>query len=246
MRVLILGAGVSGHTAALLLRKRLPRAHEVVVVTPNSKWNWIPSNIWVGVGVMQPEQVTFELAPIYAKEGITFHQAKAIELHPEGNATHAGPYVVAESTAKDSAGQRLELPYDFLINATGPRLNFGATPGLGPEGHSLSVCTYQHAAQTAQALDALVEQMKKGERKTIVVGTGHGTCTCEGAAFEYIFNLEFELRRRGVREQARLVFLTNEAELGDFGVGGLHLKMGGYVTPSRVFTESLFVERGVE
>jgi sulfide:quinone oxidoreductase len=246
MRVLILGAGVSGHTAALLLRKRLPRAHEVVVVTPNSKWNWIPSNIWVGVGVMQPEQVTFELAPIYKKEGITFHQAKATELHPEGNATHAGPYVVAESTAKDTAGQRLELPYDFLINATGPRLNFGATPGLGPEGHSLSVCTYQHAEQTAQALDVLVEQMKKGEKKTIVVGTGHGTCTCEGAAFEYIFNLEFELRRRGVREQARLVFLTNEAELGDFGVGGLHLKMGGYVTPSRVFAESLFVERGVE
>ena len=95
-------------------------------------------------------------------------------------------------------------------------------------------------------LDALVAEMKKGQKKTIVVGTGHGTCTCEGAAFEYIFNLEFELRRRGVRDQARLVFLTNEAELGDFGVGGLHLKMGGYVTPSKTFTESLFVERGVE
>ncbi len=36
-----------------------------------------------------------------------------------------------------------------------------------------------------------------------LVGVGHGTCTCEGAAFEYIVNLEFELRNRGVRDQAR-------------------------------------------
>ena len=220
MRVVILGAGVSGHTAALLLRKQLSREHEVAVVTPNSKWNWIPSNIGVGTGTMTPE------------------------LHPEGDASHPRPYIVAESTGTDTRGQRVELDYDYLINATGPRLNFGATPGLGPDGHSVSVCTYQHAAHASQTLDALVAEMKQGAKKTLVVGTGHGTC--EGAAFEYIFNLEFELRKRGVRDQARLVFLTNEAGLGDFGVGGLHLKMGGYVTPSKVFTESLFVERGVE
>ncbi len=246
MRVLVLGAGISGHTAALLLRKQLPKAHEVVVVTPNSRWNWIPSNIWVGTGTMTKEQVTFELGPIYAKKGIVYHQAKATELHPEGGGPHAKPYVVAEGTGEGNRGERLELEYDYLINATGPRLDFGATPGLGPEGHSVSVCTASHAEQANGQLDTLVEQMKQGAKKTFVVGMGHGTCTCEGAAFEYIFNLEFELRKRGVREQARLVFLTNEAELGDFGVGGMQLKMGGYVAPSHVFTESLFVERGVE
>ena len=49
-RVVILGAGISGHTAALVLRRRLAPEHEVLVVTPNRQWNWIPSNIWVGVG----------------------------------------------------------------------------------------------------------------------------------------------------------------------------------------------------
>jgi len=44
-RVVVLGAGISGHTAALHLRRSLGKGHEVVVVTPNSKWNWIPSNI---------------------------------------------------------------------------------------------------------------------------------------------------------------------------------------------------------
>ena len=35
-RVVVLGAGISGHTAALHLRRKLDRAHEVVVVSPNS------------------------------------------------------------------------------------------------------------------------------------------------------------------------------------------------------------------
>jgi sulfide:quinone oxidoreductase len=248
MRVVILGAGISGHTAAMLLRRRLPKAHEVVVVTPNSKWNWIPSNIWVGVGKMTVDDVTFALAPVYAKHKVRYEQAKATELYPEGRPGHAQPYIVAERTDAARAGERLELDYDYLINATGPRLNFGATPGLGPDGggHSLSVCTAAHAAETSTRLDALIEEMRGGATKTLVVGMGHGLCTCEGAAFEYIFNLEFKLRQAGVRDQARLIFLTNEAELGDFGVGGLQLKMGGYIAPSQVFTESLFIERGVE
>ena len=75
-RVVILGGGVSGHTAATFLAKWLGRDHEVVVVTPNSKWNWIPSNIWVGVGGMSKEEVIFELAPVYEKAGVDYRQQK--------------------------------------------------------------------------------------------------------------------------------------------------------------------------
>ncbi|MGD0607763.1 MAG: hypothetical protein ABSA53_29780 [Streptosporangiaceae bacterium] len=53
-RVVILGAGISGHAAALHLRRLLGTGHEVVVVSPNADCNWIPSNIWVGVGRMPP------------------------------------------------------------------------------------------------------------------------------------------------------------------------------------------------
>ena len=246
MRILILGAGVSGHTSAFLLRKMLSKEHEIIVVSPNSKWNWIPSNIWVGIGHMTAEQVTFELKPVYKRMKIKYIQAKAIEIFPEGSSDSVRPFVKIESTEKESLGKVSDIDYDFLINATGPRLNFAATPGLGPEGFSHSVCTFDHAVQTAHELDQLVEEMKKGAEKTFVVGTGHGMCTCEGAAFEYVFNLEFELRKRGVRDKAKVVFITNEAELGDFGVGGLNFQVGGYTTPSKVFAESLFVERSVD
>ena len=85
-----------------------------------------------------------------------------------------------------------------------------------------------------------------GERRRFLVGVGHGTCTCEGAAFEYIVNLEFELRARGVRDRAEIIWITNEYELGDFGMGGMYLKRAGYVTPSSIFNASLFAERGID
>jgi sulfide:quinone oxidoreductase len=110
----------------------------------------------------------------------------------------------------------------------------------------LSVCTYSHAAHTAKVLDEAVARMRKGEKQTLLIGTGHGNCTCQGAAFEYMFNVEFELRRRGVRDKAKMVWISNEQELGDFGMGGMYIKRGGYITHSRVFTESLFTERNVE
>jgi sulfide:quinone oxidoreductase len=134
----------------------------------------------------------------------------------------------------------------FSSMPRGPKLNFGATEGLGLEKNSLSVWAPGHAAETATVLLELIQRMKRGESKRFVVGTGHGNCTCQGAAFEYAVNLEFELRAHGVRDKAEIVYLSNEYELGDFGMGGIHIRRGGYVTPSKIFTESLFAERGLD
>ena len=144
-RVVILGAGISGHTAALHLKRRLKGAHEVIVVSPNADWNWIPSNIWVGVGRMTPAQVTFPLRPVYRRKGIDFRQARAIAIRPEGDAESESGSVEIVYTDPARSGQDERLTYDFLINATGPKLNFAATPGLGPDGNSLSVCTASDA-----------------------------------------------------------------------------------------------------
>ncbi len=245
--VVILGAGISGHTAARYLNKWVGDKHRIVVVSPNAKWNWIPSNIWVGVGQMDEDDVTFDLAAIYAKTRVDFRQAKALAIHPEGDAQSERAYVTIEYTDAGRAGRQDRVEFDFLINATGPKLNFGATPGLGPEhGNTVSVCTADHAVEANEKLQHAVEAMRRGEKRTMVIGTGHGTCTCQGAAFEYIFNVDHVLREAGVRDKARIVWLSNEYELGDFGMGGVHITRGGYVTNGKTFTESLMVERGIE
>ncbi len=252
-RLIVLGGGVSGHTAATFAAKWLGLSHEVVVVTPNSKWNWIPSNIWVGVGEMKKDDVTFDLAPVYEKAGITYHQAKALSIHPDGREGSEKAYVTIESTKKEDNGKTRELEYDYLINATGPKLNFGATEGLGVGTtmgeHTVSVCTADHATHAAHELKKLIDEMKsmpKGEKKNILIGTGHGMCTCQGAAFEYIFNVEKTLRNEGVRNKANMIWISNEQFIGDFGMGAMHVDKGGYRTHSKVFTESLFAERGLQ
>jgi sulfide:quinone oxidoreductase len=245
-RIVVLGAGISGHTAALHLRRLLGKSHQVIVVSPNSKWNWIPSNIWVGVGRMTAEQVTFPLAPIYRRKGIEFHQALATALYPEGSSKSALPHVAIKYTNPSRLNETTTLTYDYLINATGPKLNFAATSGLGPDANTLSVCTAPHATEAAARLGEAIEKMKNGQRQRLVIGVGHGTCTCEGAAFEYTFNVEHELRAEGVRDLADVTYLTNEYELGDFGVGGMTFTQHGFETTSKLWTESLFRERGVK
>lgn len=244
-RIVILGAGVAGHTAAQHLKRLLGRKHQITVVSPNSKWNWIPSNIWVGVGRMTASQVTFPLAPIYKRKGIEFFQAKAFEIWPEGSSGHEKPFVRIEHTAQDPRGTIQDVEYDYLINATGPQLRFDLTPGLGPDGNSVSVCTYGHALEAAKDLKATIQRLKQGHRQTLIVGMGHGTCTCEGAAFEYTFNVDHELRRAGVRDLADLVYLTNETELGDFGVGGIDFEMQGQRVTAEQWMNGIFAQHGV-
>lgn len=245
-RVVILGAGVAGHTAALHAKRKLGADHEVVVVSPNSQWNWIPSNIWVGVGRMSKKNVVFPLAPIYRRKRIAFKQALAVSIWPDGDAEDSRGVVDIRYTSRSRAGQTERIRYDYLINATGPQLRFEMTPGLGPDaGNTLSVCTPDHAIEAAKELQRVIQRLRAGERQTLVVGTGHGTCTCEGAAFEYTFNVDHELREAGVRDRADLVYLTNEPKLGDFGVGGMVFNEKGCRVTSAQWMESLFHERSV-
>ena len=67
-------------------------------------------------------------------------------------------------------------------------------------------------------------------------------CTCQGAAFEYIFNVEHEIRKAGLRDMADIQWISNESFMGDFGMGGLHMKVGGYVVSSRILY-GIFVRR---
>jgi len=112
------------------------------------------------------------------------------------------------------------VEYDYLINATGPKLNFAATEGLGPDGHTVSVCTYGHAAHAWEKLQESLDKMAKGEKQRFVIGTGHPMATCQGAAFEYALNVAFEINKRKLMHLAEITWITNEYELGDFGMGG--------------------------
>ncbi len=245
-KIVVLGAGISGHTAAAYLSKWLGKNHDVIVVTPNFWYQWIPSNIWVGVGRMTVDQVRFKLGPLYKKWGIDYRQAKAVSVHPEGNSKNDSGFVTIEYTNEEKLGQTEEVSYDFLVNATGPKLNFETTEGLGPENNTVSVCTYSHASEAWEKLQESIKKMENGEKQRFLIGTGHPMATCQGAAFEYILNVDYEIKKRKLSHMAEITWISNEYELGDFGMGGAFIKKGGYVTSTKVFTESFFVQRGID
>lgn len=246
-KIVILGAGISGHVAAAHLRRKLSKKHEVLVVSPNSNYQWVPSNIWVGIGKMKPKDVLFPLAPLYKKKGIEYKQAKAIAFHPEGDKTEEKPYVLAEYVVGDKKGTQEKVTYDYLINATGPKLNFSATEGLIPgENKTFSVCTYDHADHAWHGLEKLIQEMKDGKKAKVLIGTGHAKSTCQGAAFEYILNVEKELCKHGVRENVEITWISNEYKLGDFGMDGMLLSYGGINMKSNEMVEMIFEDRGIK
>ena len=246
MKVVVLGAGVSGHTAVSYLRRNLSKEHDVVMVSPNSNYQWIPSNIWIGIGRMKPKQSIFPLAPLYKKKNIEYIQAKAVSFHPEGDVEVDKGYVKATYVVGEKKGKSVKIEYDYLVNATGPKLNFEGTQGLKPGTFgTTSVCTYDHAQHAWNDLKKLIERMKKGEHVKILIGTGHAKSTCQGAAFEYIMNVEQELHRYKVRDKATVTWISNEYEVGDFGMDGLTVKMGSKLMSSKDLIEMVFADRGI-
>lgn len=234
-KIVVIGAGFAGHTAALYLGDALGKQHDVTMINMSDRFAYVPSWVWVGIGRMDVEKTRFPLKPVYDKKNVNFIHRKAVEIHPDEQ------FVVAEQ--RDGSGGRMQVDYDYLVIATGPKLDFEATPGLGPDlENTYSICTAAHAVQARDKYLEAVERMKRGERQKIVIGTGHGAATCEGAAFEYIANVHKDLVRRGVRDKADLTYLTNEPALGDFGVRGVAIKRNGRVVTSEEFITAAFKE----
>ncbi len=239
-KIVIVGAGFAGHTAALYLGDKLGKKHTVTMINRHESFAYIPSWIWVGVGHMKPEKTTFKLAPVYKRMNVHFIHGAATTVHPD-----EGEQFVQVNKAN---GDIARVEYDYLLIATGPKLNFAGTPGLGPDqgGHTYSVCSLPHVLETRDKYLELVERMKKGEKFKMVFGTGHPGATCQGAAFEFIVNVHKDLVKQGIRDKAELVWLSNEPALGDFGVHGIQAKYQGDLLSSEDFIKAIFENHDIK
>jgi sulfide:quinone oxidoreductase len=92
----------------------------------------------------------------------------------------------------------------------------------------------------------MVKRMESGEKIKMVIGTGHGMCTCQGAAFEYIHNIAFDLEERGLSDKADITWISNEQAMGDFGVGGMVIEKAGHMVSGKIFAESSMLEKGIK
>ncbi|MDA3888480.1 MAG: FAD/NAD(P)-binding oxidoreductase [Allgaiera sp.] len=200
--IVVLGAGLGGSIMAYELKDQIRSEDTITVVTKDPVYHFVPSNPWVAVGWRKPDDISIDLTKTLASKGIAFKPVAAEKLHPEENRI-----ALVDGTS---------ISYDYLVIATGPELAFDEIEGLGPHGgHTQSVCHVDHAAR---AHDAFEEFCKNPG--PIIVGAVQGA-SCYGPAYEFIFILETELRRRKIRDKVPMTFVTSEPYVGHLGLDGV-------------------------
>lgn len=199
-KIVILGGSFGGLTAAFELKRLLGGKADVTLLSDSESFVFVPSLPWLGMGWRRAEDITLPLKPIVESKGISF--------------AHAEAKGVDADSAKVFTGEG-EIPYDYLIIATGPALAFSEVPGLGPEvGHTECIFTLPQAERAKPAWDKFLENPGP-----LAVGSVQGV-SCFGPPYEYAFEADMELRRRKLRHKSPIFFITSEPYIGHFGIGG--------------------------
>ncbi len=201
-RIVVIGAGLGGMAAAYELRETLGKGHQISVVGLGDRFSFTPSNPWLAVGWRKPEEITLDAGKHLGKKDIAFHDSGAQRIDADARQVHTG------------AGETLD--YDYLLICTGPKLAFEEVPGSGPDGgYTQSVCTTAHAQQTWTAYEDFVKHPGP-----VVIGAVQGA-SCFGPAYEFAMILDADLRKRKLRDQVPMTFVTSEPYIGHMGLGGV-------------------------
>lgn len=199
-KVLVLGSNFAGLTAALSVVHELDGDVDVTVVSASDRFLFTPSLIWVPFGKRTPRHITFPVAPTLETHGVHFVHTEATEIDPDTKT------VTAAGT---------EYSYDYLVVATGYRNDFDVVPGLGPDGNASTITTVAGALEAGRAWERYLR-----DPGDIVIGATQGA-GCFGAAYEFLFNTSYRLRKAGLKGKVQLTYVTAEPFLGHFGIGGL-------------------------
>jgi sulfide:quinone oxidoreductase len=199
--IVILGAGIGGMPMAFEMRESARAEDHITVVSNTPNFHFVPSNPWVAVNWRTRADIELPIEPILRKKNIDFIPVAAKRVHP------------GEDRIELEDGRSID--YDYLVIATGPKLAFDEINGMGPKGHTQSVCTVDHAVTSNDNWQAFVK-----DPGPIVVGAVQGA-SCYGPAYEFAMIMETDLRRRKLRDKVPITFVTAEPYIGHLGLGGV-------------------------
>ena len=199
--VVVIGAGTGGVPAAYEIKAKVGSEHAVTLINAGPNFQFVPSNPWLAVGWREASAITVPLEAHLAKKDIKFIAQAVDQIQPEHN-----QLILANGET---------VNYDYLVIATGPKLAFDEVPGLGPNGHTHSICTLEHALKARSAYEKFLEHPG-----AVVVGAAQGA-SCFGPAYEFALILDADLRKRRLRDKVPMTFVTSEPYIGHMGLGGV-------------------------
>jgi sulfide:quinone oxidoreductase len=193
--------------------------HQVTLISDKSEFTFIPGLIPVALNLKPLDHVQLKLEQLCKKHHVHWVSGKVTALDPHQK------QITVEGNNK--------VNYDYAVIATGASLAFDEVAGLGPHGgYTQSVCTPEHALT---AREAWLKFLKNPGPMVVGAMPGAG---CFGPAYEFILMADWELRRRGLREQVSLTYITPEPYAGHLGVSN--------VKNAKELTQKLMRERGID
>ncbi|MBI4083649.1 MAG: NAD(P)/FAD-dependent oxidoreductase [Candidatus Lambdaproteobacteria bacterium] len=191
--VVVLGGGVGGLVTANTLRKLLPRQHRVVLVEREANHLFAPSLLWLMTGRRSAGNISRPLERLRRK-GIEVVRGEIRRIDPDARRVSVN-------------GETLHG--EHLVIALGAELAPEAIPGLPEAGHNF------YTLAGAESLRDALHSFRSGR---LVVLTAAPAYKCPAAPYEAAMLLEYDCRRRGVRDQVQVELYA--AEPGPMGVAG--------------------------
>ncbi|MBI4196032.1 MAG: NAD(P)/FAD-dependent oxidoreductase [Betaproteobacteria bacterium] len=182
---LVLGGGVGGIVAAMRLRRLLSGEQRVVLVEKEADHVFSPSFLWVMIGERRAREISRPLGAL-RRRGIELVQGTIRQIDPANRRIRVN--------GSDLTG-------DYMIVALGADLTPGIVPGLAEAGHDL------YTLAGAESLRVALSNLSKGRIAVLVASMPF---KCPAAPNEAAMLLEYDCRRRGVRQDVRVDLYTPE------------------------------------
>jgi sulfide:quinone oxidoreductase len=187
--LVVLGGGTAGTMAVNKLRPRLPRNEWAITVVDQSDTHYYqPGFLFIPFGIYRPDEVV-KPRKRYIPEGVELIEAEIDR-------------VVAEDNKVLLVGGQ-ELPYDYLVVATGTTPRPDQTPGMTEDmGGSV------HEFYTHQGATMLAEKLKTWDGGHLVIHITEMPIKCPVAPLEFAFLAEAFFSEQGMRDRVEMTYVT--------------------------------------
>jgi sulfide:quinone oxidoreductase len=225
-KLLVLGAGTAGTMAVNKLRPRLRRDEwQITVVDQDDAHHYQPGYLFVPFGAYRPEELV-KPRRRFVPDGVELVLGEIDRVLPD--------------ETKILLADGRELPYDYLVIATGTSPRPDQTPGMDGAEWRRSIFDFF----TLDGATALRDKLATWEGGRLAVHVVEMPIKCPVAPLEFAFLADAFFTDRGMRDRVEIVYVTPLEGAFTKPVASRHL--GGMLEERKIALEPDFMVERVD